>query len=207
MRGREERVLPGGMRQPEMESQFSGAIAAARSGSGRAFAWLYSEFSPRILAFFRAQRVSEPDELTNDVFAAAFRSLDRFDGDDAAFWSWLFTIARNKLVDEHRKSARRVTTVAADPTTGYDDRVGGDVETEAMDILGRKWVHDTLAQLVPDQRDVLVLRLVGDLTIDQIAEVLGKQSGAVKALQRRGLAALRKIVAEHGVTLTGHGDV
>jgi RNA polymerase sigma-70 factor (ECF subfamily) len=190
-----------------VESPFSGALVAARAGSGSAFAWLYSEFSPRILGFFRAQGAAEPDELTNDVFASAFRSLGSFNGDDDAFWSWLYTIARNRLIDEHRRHARRVSTVSAD-VAGYDDGLpDGDVEAEALDNLAASWVRELLIQLAPDQRDVLALRIIADLTIDQIAATLGKRPGAVKALQRRGLAALRRTLDQQGVPLSLPGDV
>jgi RNA polymerase sigma-70 factor (ECF subfamily) len=62
-------------------------------------------------------------------------------------------------------------------------------------------VHELLAELTPDQRDVLLLRVVADLTVEQVAEVVGKPAGAVKALQRRGLAALRRLVEAEGVPL------
>ena len=57
-----------------------------------------------------------------------------------------------------------------------------------------------LGTLSPDQRDVLLLRIIGDLSVDRVAEVLGKTPGAVKALQHRGLTQLRKTVVEEGVT-------
>ena len=62
-------------------------------------------------------------------------------------------------------------------------------------------VHDLCARLAPDQRDVLLLRLVGDLTIEQVSQSVGKSVGAVKALQRRGLDAIRRIIAGEGVPL------
>jgi RNA polymerase sigma-70 factor (ECF subfamily) len=53
-----------------------------------------------------------------------------------------------------------------------------------------------LADLAPDQREVLTLRVVGDLTVEQVADVLGKSRGAVKSLQHRGVAALRRRLQE-----------
>ena len=77
----------------------------------------------------------------------------------------------------------------------------GDVEHDAMVRLGAERVAEICERLAPDQRDVLLLRLVGDLTIDQVAEVVGKTSGAVKALQRRGLGAINRMSQREGVTL------
>jgi RNA polymerase sigma-70 factor (ECF subfamily) len=90
---------------------------------------------------------------------------------------------------------------------GPPDAVGGDVETEALVNITSDWVTDQLAKLAPDQRDVLLLRIVADCTIDQIARILGKRPGAVKALQRRGLAALRTILDREGVPMDEPADV
>ena len=68
----------------------------------------------------------------------------------------------------------------------------GDAERSALDRVGATWVDEALATLAPDQRDVLLLRVVADLTVEQVADALGKRPGAVKALQRRGVAALRR---------------
>ncbi len=74
-------------------------------------------------------------------------------------------------------------------------------EAAALATLGTERVRRLLEGLAPDQRDVLALRVVADLTVEQIAEALGKSTGAVKALQRRALAALRRRLAEEAVPL------
>lgn len=75
-----------------------------------------------------------------------------------------------------------------------DSRQVPSAEAGALNRIGEERVRVLLAQLAPDQRDVLLLRLVGDLTIEQIAQTLDKPRGAVKALQRRGLASLSKLL-------------
>jgi RNA polymerase sigma factor (sigma-70 family) len=188
-----------------VDDQFATTLSAARAGAGWAFERLFQAFAPRVHGYLRGHGVAEPDELTNDVFLAAFRSLDTFDGDARAFAKWTFTIARNRLVDEHRKQARRIRTIPGDPVE-YAEATGGDVETEALTNIGSEWAVSLIRQLAPDQRDVLLLRIVADLTIDQIAHVVGKRPGAVKALQRRGLATARRIL-EQGVPLPRPFDV
>ena len=69
-----------------------------------------------------------------------------------------------------------------------------------MEAMGVQRVREVLATLAPDQRDVIALRVIADLSVDQVAAALGKQPGAVKALQRRGLASLRRQLAEEGVS-------
>lgn len=190
---------------PPTEDQFVTALNAARTGAGWAFERLFHTFAPRVHGYFRAHGVVEPDELTNDVFLAAFRSLDTFDGRAGGFAAWLFTIARNRLVDERRRQARQVRTIAND-LVEYAEAAGGDVETEALSNLGSEWAVSLIRLLAPDQRDVLLLRIVADLTVDQIANVVGKRPGAVKALQRRGLAAAKRIL-DQGVPLPRPFDV
>lgn len=179
------------------EDQFATTLAAARANAGWAFESLFRTFAPRVHGYLRTHGVVEPDELTNDVFLSVFRSLPRFDGDERDFRAWTFTIARNRIVDEHRRQARRVPTIPAE-VDGYAEHAGGDVEAEALTNLGSEWAVDLIRRLAPDQRDVLLLRIVADLTVDQVAAVVGKRSGAVKALQRRGLAAAKRLL-ERGV--------
>jgi RNA polymerase sigma-70 factor (ECF subfamily) len=191
---------------PPNEVHFDALLAAARTSSGQAFEQLFRTYAPKVRGYLRARGAAEPDELTNDTFVAVFRSLERFDGDEAAFRSWLFTIARNRLVDERRRRARQVETVAADVPDAVEVS-GGDVETEALANLGDEWAAGVLTQLAPDQRDVLLLRIIADLTIEQIAQLLGKRPGAVKALQRRGLAAVKRVLDRQGVPLDHPVDV
>jgi RNA polymerase sigma-70 factor (ECF subfamily) len=191
---------------PPNEGHFVALLDAAQNSSGWAFEQLFHTYAPKVRGYLRARGAAEPDELTNDVFVAVFRSLSRFTGDEAAFRSWLFTIARNRLVDERRRRARRVETVAED-ITGFIEVSGGDVETEALANLGDEWAAGVLVQLAPDQRDVLLLRIIADLTIDQIAQLLGKRPGAVKSLQRRGLAAVKRVLDRQGVPLHRAVDV
>jgi RNA polymerase sigma-70 factor (ECF subfamily) len=191
---------------PPSDEHFVAVLAAAQANSATAFEQLFRTYGPRVNNYLRARGAAEPDELTNDVFVSVFRSLGRFGGDESAFRSWLFTIARHRLVDERRRQARRVQTVPED-ITDYVDASGGDVESEALANLGDEWAAGVLVQLAPDQRDVLLLRIIADLTIDQIAQLLGKRPGAVKALQRRGLAAVKRILDRQGVPLQSPADV
>ena len=82
-----------------------------------------------------------------------------------------------------------------------DTRRTASGEDDALVSLATQRVRERIADLPPDQRDVLLLRILGDLTIEQIAVALGKSDGAVKALQRRALAALRKRIEREGVPL------
>jgi RNA polymerase sigma-70 factor (ECF subfamily) len=141
--------------------------------------------------------VSDPDGVANDVFLRAFRTIHTFRGDACRFRSWLFTIAHNAAVDDARRRGRRVLEASLDDVA---EPVGGDVETDVSAALGVERVRGFLDRLSPDQRDVIALRVIGGLSVEQTAAALDKSYEAVKALQHRGLARLRrKLSEEQGV--------
>jgi len=168
-------------------------VAAARSGGGWAFGRLWEQLAPSVAAYLRGRGVRDADDVTSEVFLAAFRGIGRFHGDGVAFRSWLFTIAHHKGVDVHRRpAAREVLVDAVGPgAQGLDSAPARSAEDVAMEQLGGDGAVRQLATLTDDQRAVLLLRVVADLSLAETAEVLGKPVGAVKALQHRALARLR----------------
>ncbi|NNE74264.1 MAG: sigma-70 family RNA polymerase sigma factor [Acidimicrobiales bacterium] len=168
-------------------------LSAARAGEGWAFDALFKKWNGPLTGFVRARGSSDVEAVVNDVFLKAFNALGTFEGDASGFRAWLFRIARNRVIDEFRASGRRPTVVGLDP--GFD-AVGGDVSSDADRRFGDQRVVQLLSQLTDEQREVLTLRLVADLTIDQIASITGRRRGAVKQLQRRALRRLEAIIDE-----------
>lgn len=164
-------------------------VDAAQAGSVAAFERLYRALASQVVAYLRWHRVSDPDGLTNDVFAQVHRKLSSFEGDEQGFRSWVFTIAHHRMIDDRRR-AQRQPVVDAD--VGIDDRRSGDVEDDAFALLGSDRVRELLELLSADQRAVVLLRVVADLSVEDVARILGKREGAVKALQHRAMAALRR---------------
>jgi RNA polymerase sigma factor (sigma-70 family) len=178
---------------------FDGILQAARTGAPWALERLYQELSPAVLGYLRVQGAGDPEDLTNEVFLGVFRRIPSFNGSEDAFRSWVFTIAHSRLIDDRRRAGRRPQI--ADDVHDRPDPAGGDAEHDALDRLSSQRVQALCERLVPDQRDVLLLRLMAGLTVESIADALGKSEGAVKALQRRGLANLRKILEHDPVSL------
>lgn len=168
---------------------FDELLQAAQAGHGWAFARLYEELKRPVVTFVRLGGAREPDDLTSEVFLQVFRDLDAFDGDAAGFRAWVFTIARRRLVDEHRRRARRVREVSL--PQGLDP-VGGDAEAEAVARAGSAAALDLLGQLTGEQREVVLLRIVADLSLEQTAIATGRSVNAVKQLQHRAVDALRR---------------
>jgi RNA polymerase sigma-70 factor, ECF subfamily len=180
--------------------RFDQVLADARAGGEWAWRELYRETAAPVDRFLRARGVRDPDDVLGDTFLNVVRSIDRFEGDEIAFRAWIFTIARNTAIDRERWAARRPATPTPEDDLAASGPIG-DAEAEAMEGLSVERVRHVLDRLTPDQRDVLLLRVLGGLTIDEIATVLGRRSGAVKMLQARGLAAIRREIERGAVTL------
>lgn len=190
-------MTPARRRAPRIGETFPTLLAAAQRGDGPAFEQLYRALAPAVAGYLRLQGAGDPDGLTNDVFLGVFTSVASFRGEEDQFRAWLFTIAHRRLTDERRANGCRPRLADAE----LPDTAGGDVEEEALRRLSAERVRSLCAGLAPDQRDVLLLRLVSGMTVDAVAGVLAKTPGAVKALQRRGLCAVRTQLEREGVPL------
>jgi RNA polymerase sigma-70 factor (ECF subfamily) len=168
------------------------ALRWARAAEPRGFECLFRIFGPSVAGYLRMHHVGDPDGTANEVFVRAFRSLHTFRGDASRFRAWLFTIAHHASVDDARRRRRRIREL---PLETISEPVDGQAEDAALHVLARERVRHLLDGLSADQRDVLVLRIVADLSVAETAAALGKSYEAVKALQRRGLAALAAAVS------------
>ena len=174
---------------------FPEVLAAAQAGAGWAFEILYRDLSPALTGYLRLQGAAEPDELASETFIGVFRGLGAFRGGESDLRAWVFTIARRRQVDDWRRRGRRplLTDDGADALLEYS---GGGAEEDALALMGSRTVHELCARLPDDQRDVLLLRILADLTVEQVADALGKTVPSVKALQRRGLTSLRRDICD-----------
>ena len=135
------------------------------------------------------------EDLTGNTFVSAIEGLPRFRGPVEALGGWLFQIARHDLYDHRRKQSRtRIEPLDENLTEATRSDATVDPEELAIDRLEGSRVLAALRELSPDQREVLLLRMAGGMTAPEVASVLGKTTGAVKALQHRGLASLARVL-------------
>lgn len=167
-------------------------LSAALAGDPSGFSAVYTVMSPAVLGYFRAKGVDDAEALTQDVFVDVLPKLENVTGGHKGLRTFVFSVAHARLVDHHRRSERTPYLAEYDPLN--DARYSASAEDEALGSLGG--LSHTLSQLNEEQREVLVLRIVADLSIDQVAGIMGKTPGAIKQLQRRGLSALRELVTE-----------
>lgn len=179
---------------------FDEVLSAARAAAPWAWDRLYRDLAPAVLGYLRARGASDPEDLAGEVFLEVVRNLARFTGDERQFRSWVLTIAHRRLVDDFRRRARHPEKIPLDDAR-LEASPLGDSEDEAMQRLGTGELREAIARLTPDQQDVLLLRILGEMTVAEIAKALNKREGAVKALQRRGLAALARHLSAQGVPL------
>jgi RNA polymerase sigma factor (sigma-70 family) len=168
---------------------FEQVLAAARTGAAWAFEVLYRDLAPAVTGYLRLHGAAEPDDLASETFIGVFTGLPGFSGDEAGLRSWVFTIAHRRLVDDWRRRSRRPQL--ADDPGDLTDHVGGHVEDDVLVRVGAEDVERLCGTLPADQRSVLLLRILADLTIEQVAAVMDRSVPSVKALQRRGLRTLR----------------
>jgi RNA polymerase sigma factor (sigma-70 family) len=178
--------------------EFALVLAAAKSGHGYAIERLYRSCAPLVRGYLRSNRVHDADDVTSDVFVSMLTALPTFEGDERSFRSWLLTITHRRMVDAVRRHQRRPED-PADPAAGPERAIDLDGEQRALDRLESRGLLDAIDELTPDQRATLMLRVLADLSVPEIARVLQKPESAVKALLRRGFASLRRTraVSDH----------
>lgn len=171
------------------EEDLARDVEAARGGDVRSFERIYHALAPSVASYLRWNGVIDVESVTNEVMAQVHRNLHRFTGDAPAFRSWAFTIAHHRMVDDRRASGRRPTIA---DTEIHEAEITGNAEDDALDALGDDRLRRLLDGLSSDQREVLILRIVADLSLEDVAIALGKRRGAIKSLQHRALATLRR---------------
>jgi RNA polymerase sigma-70 factor (ECF subfamily) len=183
------------MSTPELDDD---VVAAACSGQPDALRQVYEALAPTVLGYLRSRGVSDPEATTSEVFLAVLPKLADLHGGAAGLRTLVFSVAHARMVDDRRSRARRPRTVEYEP--GADERPVPSAEDDAMRRIAGQRVQDVLAQLPADQAEVIRLRIIADLSIEQVAVAMGRSAGAIKQLQRRGLIALRAVLRDRQVT-------
>jgi RNA polymerase sigma-70 factor (ECF subfamily) len=171
---------------------FAGTLEAAQRGQDSALAALWRAFNPRLLGFLRVRDPVAAEDLASETWIRASRSLRAFEGNEAEFRAWLFTIGRRAAIDWQRRRARRPATVTLDAVAEvahHDDpaeRATGAEELEHLLAL--------VARLPTEQADVVLLRVVAGLDVAAVAGIVGKRSGTVRVMQHRALRRLAEML-------------
>jgi RNA polymerase sigma-70 factor (ECF subfamily) len=175
-----------------MDDNEARLIRRAKQGDPDAFAELYDQHQPAIYRYisYRVGSDATAEDLTSEVFVRLVDRIDDFTYQGRPLLAWLYTIARNLVNDHHRKGGRS-EMVPLDETLRASNP---NPETVANDALDFQRCVEALDQLTDSQRQVIILRFLEGLDNKTVAQLMDKSYGAVKALQHRGLATMRRIL-------------
>jgi RNA polymerase sigma-70 factor (ECF subfamily) len=179
-----------------MIDDFPEVLHDAQAGGSNALSLLWQEYHHRIVRYLRIRARDQAEDIASETWITVARSLHRFRGDDEQFRAWLFTIAQRRLIDALRRAARRPVIAAG--SVESDVVVSMDDEPEARSLVADELAQaEALLRQLPDQqRDVIALRVLADLGVADVAEILGLSSSNVRVIQHRGLQRLRAMLEE-----------
>lgn len=169
-------------------------VALAVGGDPKAFGALYDHYQPQIyrFVFLKVAGREEAEDLTHQVFLNAWLGIPSYKHRGFPFSSWLYQIARNQVVDHYRSRRETVSLDAVDPEA-FAEKVG---EAEMDRNLEVERAITEIRTLKQEYQDVLVLRFVEDMSVREVASIMGKSEGAIKLLQHRALRVLREKLGE-----------
>ena len=173
-------------------SEEESLVRRAQQQDQQAFAQLYEEHFDKIyryVALRMGDRV-EAEDITQQVFLKALRSISTFRWKGIPFSAWLFRIAHNQVVDYLRKKTKQATVPIDDSAISS----GNDPQLLIEQKLSIEQLISATRRLTEAQREVISLRFTSELPISQVAGIMGKSQGAVKALQHSAIVALRKVL-------------
>jgi RNA polymerase sigma-70 factor (ECF subfamily) len=164
-------------------------VRRAQNRDQEAFTQLYEEHFDKIYRYIalRIGNEAEAEDMTQQVFLNALQSISSFRWKGVPFSSWLFRIAHNQAVDYLRRKKR--TAVPLDESVASNDNTPQVIAEQKLDI---ERLLSATQKLTDAQREVISLRFTSELSIAQVAEIMGKSQGAVKALQHSAIVALRR---------------
>jgi RNA polymerase sigma-70 factor (ECF subfamily) len=169
-------------------------ILQAKQGDKQAIAELYTGHVDAIYRYIwpRVRDEAIAEDLTAQVFLKALEGLPGYEPSGKPFLAWLYRIAYARVVDHWRKQERRATLPLDETLPAREPRPGALLEAED------DWITaiDLLAQLTDDQQEVVMLRFIGEMSLAEVAEIMGKTLGATKAVQHRALASLARLLEQ-----------
>ena len=169
-------------------------VRRAQEGDKQAIGELYRVHVDVIYRYIwaRVRDDSLAEDLTAQVFLKALEGLPTYEPSGKPFVAWLYRIAYARIVDHWRKLERRVEVPLEETLPSREPRPEDLLEFESDWVMAM----ELLAQLTDDQQDVVILRFIGELSLADVAQTVGKTVGATKALQYRALATLARLLEE-----------
>ena len=170
--------------------EFRTTLRSAQRGDEEAFARLWREYQPGLLRYLTIKSTTEAEDLAADIWLKVARALPTFEGDEHGFRSWLFTTARNRVTDWYRWSDHRPEWI--EESTLVAIPANDSVESEITERSQTDVAVAMIRTLPADQAEAVMLRVVADLEVIRVAEIMGRTPGSVRVLCHRGLKRLER---------------
>ncbi len=170
-------------------------VRKATQGDQEAFGQIYEQYFDKIYRYvaFKIGDKTEAEDMTQQVFLKALRSISSFKWKGKTILAWLYRIAHNQVVDYYRKTKKR--------NDSYLDESLVSSNSNPQKLAEHKFdverVVNATRRLTDLQREVIALRFTSELSTAEVAEIMGKKQGAIKALQHSAVVALRKQLVEN----------
>jgi len=181
-------------------AEFTTALAAAQQGSEAAFSVLWRDGNPVLLRYLRVAAPDAAEDVAAETWIQVVRGLPAFRGDERAWRSWLFTIARRRVIDEGRRRSRHPVTSLAELPGAQEPRTE-DAAALALENMATAAAITAISALPSLQAEVILLRVLAGLDTEAVGKLVGRSQGAVRIAAHRGLRRLAQILATTGVTL------
>lgn len=167
-------------------------IKQAQSGEPEGFGKLYDAHHHQIyrFIFLKVGSRAEAEDLTHQVFLSAWQNIKNYTSGGTPFKSWLYRIARNKVIDFYRLAKNNIALELVKDSV-YANH---DLELNLEESLALDEVRTAMQKLTSEQQDVMVMRFVEDMPIKEVAKIIGKTTGAVKLIQFRAIGKLKNIL-------------
>ena len=182
---------------------FDRVLEAARVGDEDAAAVLFSALHPPLLRYLRWREPSAADDLAAETWLALAEALDRFEGGEQDLRAWLFSVARRRLADYRRRGARRRTDPVSTDVLAESVVADDHAEHTVGSLSAQQALRTLVADLSPDQAEILVLRVLGGFSVEEVAAILGMRPGTVRMAQHR---ALKRLARAPGVVAALGGE-
>jgi RNA polymerase sigma-70 factor, ECF subfamily len=171
-------------------------IRAAQHGDRDAFGQLYERYFDRVYSYvsFKLNNHVEAEDVAGQVFLKALESLGSYKWTGVPFQAWLFRIAHNLVIDFVRRKGRRPSEPLDEALP--DDRQMADPSALLVEKVAREGLIEAVDRLTDLQKQVIALKFAGGLSNAEVARILGKTEGAVKALQHAALDSLKRQYAK-----------
>ena len=183
------------------DQQVVALVSRAVARDQAAFAELYDLYLDRVYryVYYRTGNRTDAEDLTEQVFVQGWAAIDRFRWQGKPFIAWLYTVAHNVIVDWRRRRTRCASLDDSDNPI--------EVECTRARMAMSQWIDadlvaDAITNLTPEQQQVITLKFLDGFDTQQIADIMGKREGTIRALQLRGLQSLRRHLERQGESLT-----